>query len=439
MTGVAPDEVERLAGEIASLSNNPTKLEPPRLLFPHVEEINGKWVIKVQIPASSVVHQTGGHVFLRSHEGDYRVSGLNRIAGIVNRKLGHFSEQRVLPFLSMSDLRPDLFKRARVLMREHKPKHPWATLSPEDLLKIAGFIRRDVFTGKVGYTLAAALMFGTDSIIQSVVPGYKFDALLRRHDIERYDDRLLVCTNLIDSFDLLMDFLEKHLNDPFYLEGIQRISIRSRIFRELVANVVAHREYVSAASATIKIYQDRVEFKNPNVPHGQGPIDPLHFTPYPKNPTICQFMIQLGRYESLGSGISNVVKYHPFYAPGAPPPSFIEGDMFMTIIPLAPAQPESRLESQPESRLESQPESQPESRPESMDIRILKLLSAGEQSKVEISAALGQRGISGQLNHVIRYLIEDESIERTIPDKPQSRLQKYRLTDKGRAALTGAR
>jgi hypothetical protein len=47
--------------------------------------------------------------------------------------------------------------------------------------------------------------------------------------------------------------------------------------------------------------------------------------------------------------------------------------MFTTIIPL----------------VSSQPESQPESRPESLDIRILKLLNAGEQSKVGISAALG--------------------------------------------------
>lgn len=45
------------------------------------------------------------------------------------------------------------------------------------------------------------------------------------------------------------------------------ISLRSIIFRELVANIIAHREYTSAAPATMMIYADRVEFKNPNVPH----------------------------------------------------------------------------------------------------------------------------------------------------------------------------
>lgn len=149
---------------------------------------------------------------------------------------------------------------------------------------------------------------------------------------------LTLRTNLIEAFDLLMGFIDKHLDDPFYLEGTMSISLRSRIFRELVANIIAHREYTSVAPATIIIYNDRVEFKNPNIPHGCGPIDPKHFTPHPKNPTICKFMIQLGRYEELGSGVNNVTKYLPFYAPKAGVPSFIEADMFTTIVPLEPLQ-----------------------------------------------------------------------------------------------------
>ena len=111
-------------------------------------------------------------------------------------------------------------------------------------------MRQDYSTGKPGYTLAAAMMFGYDTTIQSIVPGYKFDALLRRRDTERYDDRLIVRGNLIDAFDLLMGFVDKHLNDPFYMEGTTSISLRSIIFRELVDNIIAHREYTSAAPAT---------------------------------------------------------------------------------------------------------------------------------------------------------------------------------------------
>lgn len=231
VSGVDPTALERLKADITNLSNNPQKLDPPYLLFPQGEQVDNKWVIKVQVPASSQVHETAGVVFLRSEDGDYRVKGVNRLAGLLNRKLGIFTEQRVFPHLGMADFDPTLFERARRLMLTRQPKHPWAGLPSEDLLRVAGFVRTDPDTGKPSYNLAAGLMFGFDTTIQELVPGYKFDALLRRKDTERYDDRLIVRTNLIDAFDQLMGFVEKHLNDPFYQEGVTSISLRTVIFR----------------------------------------------------------------------------------------------------------------------------------------------------------------------------------------------------------------
>jgi ATP-dependent DNA helicase RecG len=43
--------------------------------------------------------------------------------------------------------------------------------------------------------------------------------------------------------------------------------------------------------------------------------------------------------------------------------------------------------------------------------------------------------ISGHLNQVIRVLLNDQTLEYTLPDKPNSRLQQYRLTEKGRLLL----
>jgi ATP-dependent DNA helicase RecG len=116
-------------------------------------------------------------------------------------------------------------------------------------------------------------------------------------------------------------------------EGTSSISLRTVIFRELVANIIAHREYTCAAPATMMLYRDRVEFRNPNVPHYHGRIDPNHFTPFPKNPTICRFLIQIGRYKELGSGVRRVNQYLPHYAPGAGNPVFEDGDMFAVTVP----------------------------------------------------------------------------------------------------------
>jgi hypothetical protein len=59
-----------------------------------------------------------------------------------------------------------------------------------------------------------------------------------------------------------------------------------------------------------------------------------------------------------------------------------------------------------------------------------------DMSRQEIQAALALRG---RENFEARYLkpaLAAGLIGRTIPDKPNSRLQKYRLTAKGRALLS---
>lgn len=82
--------------------------------------------------------------------------------------------------------------------------------------------------------------------------------------------------------------------------------------------------------------------------------------------------------------------------------------------------------------------SQPESQPESLAASVLRQLAAGPMSKSSLSRSLGQRSVSGQLlNRVVSALLADGRIAYTIPDKPRSRLQKYRLTDTGTAAAGG--
>ena len=78
---------------------------------------------------------------------------------------------------------------------------------------------------------------------------------------------------------------------------------------------------------------------------------------------------------------------------------------------------------------------QAESQPESLDRQVLASLQPQDLGKAEISVHLGQKEVSGQLNKVIRVLMGQGLIEYTLPDRPNSRLQKYRLTEKGRQAL----
>jgi len=70
--------------------------------------------------------------------------------------------------------------------------------------------------------------------------------ILRKVNLDRYDDRDLVRTNLIECHDRIIAFVQKHLPDPFFLEGMERISIRDAIFREVASNILIHREYTNA-------------------------------------------------------------------------------------------------------------------------------------------------------------------------------------------------
>jgi ATP-dependent DNA helicase RecG len=63
------------------------------------------------------------------------------------------------------------------------------------------------------------------------------------------------------------------------------------------------------------------------------------------------------------------------------------------------------------------------------------LLAPGAQSSAGLTKTLGHREVSGALRRAIKALLANELIAYTLPDKPSSRLQQYRLTEAGRAKL----
>lgn len=210
--------------------------------------------------------------------------------------------------------------------------HVWGNMSNEELLRSANLILIDPETRREGIILAAILLFGKDNSIMSVLPQHKTDAIFRVENKDRYDDRDVVITNLIDSYDRLIEFGQKHLNDLFVLDGIVNVNARDRILREIVSNTLAHRDYSSGYPAKMIIDDEKITVENSNLPHGIGALDLQKFEPFPKNPAISKVFREIGLADELGSGMRNTYKYTQLYS--GQNPLFEEGDIFRTIIPL---------------------------------------------------------------------------------------------------------
>lgn len=329
--GIDKDNIQRVFDTLVTNLNNPQKLSPTFYLTPKIVEIDGKLIIHLQIPESSQVHSTVGRIFDRNGDGDFNISGNHALVEqLYQRKSNTFTETTIYKYLAPGDFRADLIARVRKTAQIQRPGHPWENMTDEELLKSAKLYRKDFKTGEEGYTLAAALLFGRDEVIHNILPAYKTDAIVRKVNTDRYDDRLEVRTNLIESYDLLMEFARKHLPDPFYLEKDQRISLRDTIFREIIANTLIHREYINSFPAKFIIGNTTVIIENWNKPYGHGLINPVNFYTHPKNPNILEVFKQIGRAEELGSGVRNVFRYAKIY--GGAEPVFQEGDIFKTII-----------------------------------------------------------------------------------------------------------
>lgn len=242
-----------------------------------------------------------------------------QVVDLILRKQTGCSENRVLPHLTMDDLELGLFDEVRKRVQLNKANHLWAMMSNEEILESAGMRLKDQQTGVEGYTLAAALLFGKERTLRSVVPFYKTDALCRRDDSRLYDDRDVVMCNLLRAYERLMDLCGRNLPEWPYIDGVQRKSLRELIMREVCLNMLIHREYGARHDASLTIWKDRIEAVNWNVPFGYGHITLGNLRPHAKNPVIANFFAQLGIVEELGNGTRTMFKYVPLISGGKDP------------------------------------------------------------------------------------------------------------------------
>jgi ATP-dependent DNA helicase RecG len=224
--------------------------------------------------------------------------------------------------------------------------------------------------------------------------------------------------------------LIKYLKARISYEGVQRVEtypVPEEALREAVTNAIAYKDYASATPIQISVYDDKIMLWNPgHLPSGWTAARLLkkHLSE-PYNPDVANAFFRAGMIEAWGRGIEKILAACQAAGVSEPELRYEHTGLWVVFT----FRPEAIL-----PKAESQPESQPESI--SLEARVLTLLaSAGPMSKSALSGALGQKEVSGHLNQLMRRLVTEQWVAYTIPDKPQSRLQKYRLTAEGRVRL----
>ncbi len=239
---------------------------------------------------------------------------------------------------------------------------------------------------------------------------------------------------------ILKEYVQKL---PDKAEAIRFFNYPYVALEESIVNAMYHRSYEIREPVEIRIHPDRIEilsFPGPDRSIKKSDLEKgiLVARRY-RNRRIGEIYKELKMTEGRCTGIPKIIR--AMDTNGSLPPIFKTDDdrsFFLTILKVHPQFNEridDERKKQPEAQLKSRLKSQLKSRKVPLRDKVVFLLSEGQLSKSEISTEIGQKQVSGQLHNIIRTLLDEEIIAYSIPDKPKSRLQKYRLTQKGEVWL----
>ncbi len=184
------------------------------------------------------------------------------------------------------------------------------------------------------------------------------------------------------------------------------------------ACLLMHRDFSNAYVAKLIIEKDRMITENSNRAHGHGNLNLATFEPFPKNPAISKIFREIGLADELGSGMRNTYKYTKLYSDMEP--EFREGDIFRTIIPLkesatATVSVDYYLDAQVSTQVKL-----------SVDkLSALLEFCSSPRSRKEMQDFCNIKTSEYFRKCIIRPMLDQNLIQQTIPDKPNSKNQKY--------------
>jgi ATP-dependent DNA helicase RecG len=219
------------------------------------------------------------------------------------------------------------------------------------------------------------------------------------------------------------------------IEREDRLPVPPEALREVLLNAVMHRDYSHPGGhVAVAVFDDRIEiWSTGRLPAGVT-ADMLS-GPHPsvlRNLLIAETFHRTGAVEAWGRGTNRVIE--ECVRSGAEPPSFEElgGALVVTFrAPIGPGAGVGPRRAQVTGQVGAEVSAQVTAE---VAAQVLTFCREPKPAKA-IMAELGLKHWKTFQRNYLNPLLDKGWLERTIPDKPRSRLQRYRTTETGRRAL----
>ena len=232
--------------------------------------------------------------------------------------------------------------------------------------------------------------------------------------------------SLIKATKAVLDKLELENKTASTITAKERIDVRlwSPIaLREAVINAIVHNDYTREVPPKFEIFADRIEITSAcALPEGLTQAEFFEGYSIPRNKELMRVFKDLEMVEHLGSGLPRITEFFG-------PECFRFTENFLRLI--FPASGPVHAEESPVTDPVTDPvDPQVTGLVNDPVGRLLQTLVHGPLSPSDIQQRLALKHRPTFRANYLHPALEQGWIEPTIPDKPNSRLQQYRLTDK---------
>lgn len=298
---------------------------------------------------------------------------------------------------------------------------------------------------------AAALLFYSDPERYVTGAYIKIGYFANDADILYQDE---IHGSLFKQMNTVIDLLTtKYMKAYIHYEGIVRVDelpVPVNALREIILNSICHKSYEEFVPIQIRVYDDRIIISNTGrLPMGWTVNKLLgkHIS-IPYNPDIANVFFRAGFIESWGRGIEKVLAACKDY--GCPKPQWaFDGSVLSMTMRYKKAEIDGVDRNNNSENILNDDNVLDKIVQDVSKMCPRHVLEVSQMLLAIAKSGQGELGISPmmELAHqtskrqyrrdILVPAIESGLIERTIPDKPTSRYQKYRLTDKALQIMHG--